>query len=224
MDRSDESVFDEPAHRPAPKTPVGSDDLADEPGLGGDIGPGDPRDAPGLEPALMAAGLPSYGDVYQELRADSTDWDFRNASIVAGGLAFISGVFLLPVVAAASFLWGPLAAVVLLTAPALALVERRPWQVASRAVPIVVVLITTLPVWIVAILLGRIDGMGGVAGVVFATGLTLAATVIGVGVADLWTQAHRDHDPPRVRGIVPHAVAGGVTVLIAMVLAFALLV
>lgn len=221
-DRPDPSVFEEPAHQPAVEGFIESDELRDEPAFHSIDGPGDPRDAPAAEPALFGrGGLPSYGDVYEELRADTTEVEFRSATAIAGALAFASGMLLIPVVAVGSFLWGPPAAVALLVAPTLALVERRPWQVSSRWVAFATPVLTTVPVWVLAVLLAQTQWVGRVAAVVFAVSLSLAAGVLGVGLADLWRRAHHDHRPPRLRPIVPHMVAAGVTVLLGMIVALA---
>lgn len=168
--------------------------------------------------------IPSYGDVYEELRSDTTTVEFRSATVIAGALAFASGILLIPVVAVGNILWGPLAAVLLLAAPTLALVERRPWQVSSRWVAIGTPVLTTVPVWILAAVLASTEWVGRISGLVFAVALTLAAGVLGVGMADVWRNAHDGHQPPRVRPIFPHLVAAGVTVLLGMLLAVAVAV
>lgn len=221
-DRPDPSVFEEPAHRPAIEGYIGSDELRDEPAFGPVESPGDPRDAPATEPALFGrGGIPTYGDVYEELRADTTKVEFRSATVIAATLAFAAGMLLIPVVAVGSFLWGPPAAVALLVAPTLALVERRPWQVSSRWVALATPVLTTLPMWALAVLLAQTQWVGRVAGIVFAVSLSLAAGVLGVGLADIWRRAHEDHQPPRLRPIVPHMIAAAVTVLLGLILAFA---
>ncbi len=217
-ERSDPSVSDEPALGSGATRPPGADDLSDEPALSEAAGKGDPRHAPDQEPALAwARGLPTYGEVYEDLRADTSKVEFRSAVIVAGCLSFVSGILLIPVVAAGSVFWGPWVVVALLSAPTLALVERRPWQVSSARVPFLVPLITTIPTWVLAVLLGLFSGLGRLAGLVFATFLTAAAAMLGAGMAKLWRAADREHEPPHIRPFIPYAAAALLVVVAGMI-------
>ncbi len=208
-------MFDEPALGSGTSRQAGGDGVADEPALSEPVGTRDPRDAPDMEPALSwVDSLPTYGEVYAELRAETSKIEFRSAVIISGCLSFVSGIVLIPVLAAGSVLWGPWVVVALLSAPTLTLVERRPWQISSAKVPLAVPLIAVVPTWIVAVLLGQISGVGRAAGLVFATFLTVAAAVLGAGMTNLWRAAHHDHQPPHIRPFVPYAVAAVLTVFV----------
>lgn len=217
-ERPDPSVFEEPAHQPASSDDLRDGDVSKEPAHGDFGAPDDPRDAPGHEPALAwADNLPNYGEVYADLRADTTKVEFRSAVIVAGGLAFISGIVLIPVLAAGSVLWGPWAVVALLGAPTLALVERRPWQVSSASVPMSVPLITTIPMWLLAVVLGQFSDVGRLPSLLFAAFLTGGAAVLGLGLTRIWRRAHYQAEPPTVRPLLPYGAAAVALVFVGMV-------